>query len=144
MINDLKKNPPRSAVIRLGGYAILARTIDKCRATIAGNEGEYHYDCPVDKTLFDFKGINGDEFKAFVQKGKNDKEIVEWLNSVGKKKTPAEIKAWSDMECNKNPSKVKGEFADWFIGECKKTGVDPDTTTLFHWLDVDDKVSFVK
>src|SRR5207245_10986347 len=40
---DLKKDAPRSPRIRGGGYAILARTIAKCRALAAGNTG----DCPM-------------------------------------------------------------------------------------------------
>ena len=42
--NDLTKQAPRSPRIRVGGYAILGRTLDKCRALIAGNIGEYHFD----------------------------------------------------------------------------------------------------
>ena len=53
---DLTKEPPRSPRIRVGGYAILGRTLDKCRALIAGNIGEYHFDCPLDNMLFGFKG----------------------------------------------------------------------------------------
>jgi hypothetical protein len=52
---NLKKEPPRSPRIRVGGYAILGRTIDKCRALVAGNIGEYHFDCPLDNMLFGFK-----------------------------------------------------------------------------------------
>jgi Domain of unknown function (DUF5069) len=37
---DLSKEAPRSPRIRVGGYAILGRTIDKCRALVAGNIGE--------------------------------------------------------------------------------------------------------
>src|SRR5882724_8082279 len=44
----LTKEAPRSPRIRVGGYAILGRTIDKCRALVAGNIGEYHFDCPLD------------------------------------------------------------------------------------------------
>ncbi|MEK6890473.1 MAG: DUF5069 domain-containing protein [Nanoarchaeota archaeon] len=144
MINDLTKNPPRSAAIRLGGYAILARTIDKCRSTILGKQGEYHYDCPVDKGLFEFKGINGNEFKSFVEKNKTDAEIVDWLNKSGKHKSQEEIMDWSDESCSNNPSLKDDEFGAWFSEECNKLNLNPKTTTLFHWLDVDDKASFVK
>ena len=68
---DLTKVAPRSPYERIGGFAILARTIDKCRATIAGMNGEYNFDCPLDNTLFSFKGIKGDDFKAFVKDRKS-------------------------------------------------------------------------
>ena len=80
---DLTKESPRSPRIRVGGYAILGRTLDKCRALVAGNIGEYHFDCPLDNTLFGFKGVKGDDFKAQIEQGASDQEIVEWLNQTG-------------------------------------------------------------
>src|SRR5437660_12131757 len=73
---DLTKEPPRSPKTRLGGYVILSRTIDKCRALLWGNIGEYHFDCPLDNMLFGFKGIKGHDFKSFVETGANDYEIA--------------------------------------------------------------------
>jgi hypothetical protein len=37
---DLTREPPRSPRVRLGGYVIMARMIDKGRATINGTNGE--------------------------------------------------------------------------------------------------------
>jgi hypothetical protein len=93
---DLTKEAPRSPRIRVGGYAILGRTIDKCRALVAGNIGEYHFDCPLDNMVFGFKGVKGDDFKAQIEQGAGDQEIVEWLNQAGEEKTPDEIKCWAD------------------------------------------------
>ena len=61
---DLTKEAPRSPKIRVGGYVILGRTLDKCRALLAGNIGEYHFDCPLDNMLFGWKEIAGSDFKA--------------------------------------------------------------------------------
>src|SRR5213079_2105646 len=91
---DLTKGPPRSPRIRVGGYAILGRTLDKCRALIAGNIGEYHFDCPLDNMLFSFKGVTGDDYKVEVEKGSDDQEMVKWLNASGQRKTPEDVKAW--------------------------------------------------
>ena len=55
---DLTKNPPRSARVRLGGYTILPRMLDKGRATIAGKHGEYKYACPLDERFLEFVGID--------------------------------------------------------------------------------------
>ena len=68
---DLTKQAPHSPRYRIGGFAIASRTVDKCRAEAAGKLGEYHYDCPLDKILFTFKGITGAEFKTAVQASKN-------------------------------------------------------------------------
>jgi len=138
---DLTREPPRSPRFRLGNYAILARTLDKCRASIAGKLGDYHFDCPLDNMLFGFKGIKGDEFRAEVEKGPGDHEIVRWFNEHGSKKTPEEIKAWSDEVEAANPYNDP-EKREWFEEQVKPHGLDPAKTTLFDWLEVDDKTSF--
>lgn len=40
---DLTQRPPRSHRIRLGGYVMLPRILDKGRALNAGKLGEYRY-----------------------------------------------------------------------------------------------------
>jgi Domain of unknown function (DUF5069) len=137
---DLTKEAPRSPRIRVGGYAILGRTIDKCRALVAGNIGEYHFNCPLDNMLFGFKGVKGEDFKAQIEQGASDQEMIDWLNQSGEKKTAAEIKRWS--------KKVEGsslyddlEKHDFFVEKTKKLGLDPEKTTTFDWLEIDDRVS---
>src|SRR6267143_1656986 len=93
---DLTKESPRSPRIRVGGYAILGRTIDKSRALVAGNIDEYHFDCPLDNMLFGFKGVKGVDFKAQIENGASDQQMAEWLDANGEKKTPDEIRRWSD------------------------------------------------
>src|SRR5688500_9660455 len=83
---DLTKEAPRSPRVRIGGYAILARTYDKCCALLDGNIGEYHFDCPLDNMLFGFKGGTGDDFKAEVEKGATDEEMANWVDNHGTKK----------------------------------------------------------
>ena len=93
---DLTKEAPRSPYVRLGGIAILARAIDKCRAAIEGTQGEYNFDCPVDNKLFDFLGLNGQDFKGYVAEGHTDEEIMKWVKSKIKDKTKEETEEWSD------------------------------------------------
>jgi len=140
---NLTVQAPRSPRIRLGGYVILARTTDKCHAFLEGTIGDYHFDCPLDNFLFGFKGVTGDDFKAQVQAGASDEALVEWLNTHGTPKTSEEIKAWSDgVEATKpyeNP-----ERRDWFAEQTTPLGLDPAKTTLFDWLEADDKASYAK
>lgn len=136
---DLTKEPPRSAYDRIGGFAIIARTIDKCRAKIAGTIGEFHFDCPVDNMLFGFKGIKTDDFKAQVEAGKTDEEIAAWVKENGTPKTDEEIKAWSDSFKSDFSYTTDPQKSEWFKGECKRLGLDPEKTTLFDMLDADDK-----
>src|SRR5262249_40234239 len=139
---DLTKEAPRSPRIRVGGYAILGRTIDKCRALVAGNIGEYHFDCPLDNTLFGFKSVRGDDFKAQIEQAASDQEMVEWLNQSGEKKTPEEIKRWAEeVEASSLYNHPEKEKRDCFTEEVKKLGLDAAKTTTFEWLEVDDRVS---
>jgi hypothetical protein len=139
---DLTREAPRSPRIRVGGYAILGRTIDKCRALVAGNIGEYHFDCPLDNTLFGFKGVKGDDFKAQIEQGASDQEMVEWLNRNGEKKTSQDTRWGIEVEASSlynDPQK-----RDFFSEEAKKLGLDPAKTATFDWLEVDDKASHAK
>jgi Domain of unknown function (DUF5069) len=137
---DLTKEAPRSPRTRVGGYAILGRTLDKCRALVAGNIGEYHFDCPLDNMLFGFKGVKGTDFKAQIENGASDLEMVEWLNRNGEKKTGEEIKRWADEVETSSLYNIP-EKRDFFSEEAKKLGLDPAKTTTFTWLEADDKVS---
>jgi hypothetical protein len=137
---DLTKEAPRSPRIRVGGYAILGRTIDKCRALVAGNIGEYHFDCPLDNTLFGFKGVKGADFKAQIENGASDQQMAEWLDANGEKKTPEEIKRWGD-EAETASMYNDPEKREFFVEETQKLGLDPEKTTTFDWLEADDKAS---
>jgi hypothetical protein len=139
---NLTKHPPRSPHEKLGGYAILARTTDKCRADLNGNIGEYHFDCPLDNMLFSFKEITGKEFQAEIKRGATDDQVVDWLERAGARRTPEEIQAWSEKVIANKPYE-NPEKRDWFIGMCEPLGLDPKTTTLFQMLDADDKASEV-
>jgi hypothetical protein len=138
---DLTKQAPHSPRERNAGFAIASRTVDKCRASLAGTLGEYHYDCPLDNMLFSFKGINGEQFKAAVQAAKNYEDVGAWLQANGTAKTPAEIKAWSDEteagSLMKNPEKRA-----YFIESCSALGLNPQMNTTFDWLEADDRASF--
>jgi hypothetical protein len=141
LVRNLSKQAPRSPRERLAGFAIARRTIDKCRASLAGTLGQYHYDCPLDNMLFSFKGITSKQFQAAVQASKDDEEIGIWLHANGSLKTADEIKAWSDeMEASslyKNPDK-----RDYFIENCHKLGLNPQMNSTFDWLEADDRESF--
>jgi hypothetical protein len=138
---DLTKQAPHSPRERLGGFAIACRAVDKCRASLAGTPGEYHYDCPLDNQLFSFKGITGDQFKAAVKAAKNYDEVGAWLLANGTAKTPPEIEDWSDNQeggsLMKNPEKRA-----YFVEDCHRLGLNPDKTTTFDWLEADDRFSF--
>ena len=76
---DLTQRPPRSFRARLGNYVVLARMLDKGRATLAGKNGEYHYDCATDQRLVQFLGFDPDALLKELASGKGDGEMLEWV-----------------------------------------------------------------
>jgi hypothetical protein len=140
---DLSKEAPRSPRTRIGDYALMARMIDKGRAMINGTVGEYHFACPLDQNLFEFKGVAADDVKGVLESGAGDDEVLAWFDKHGATKSPVEVKAWSDgvesVRPYENPDK-----REWFTGECANLGLDPAKTTLVDYLETDDRVSFKK
>ena len=139
---DLTKRPPRSARVRLGGFAILPRMLDKGRATIAGNVGEYHYNCPLDGRFLEFAGVSAEALKKQLAAGKGDGEILEWIKKNAKnKRTDAEIAAWSAHQDQRPPADP--ESRAYFNDLHQKTAAKrEDIVSWFDLLDVDDYVSF--
>ena len=77
---------------RLGGYALLPRMLDKGRAELAGKNGDYHYNCPLDQNFVNFVEIDADALKEQLAAGKGDGEILEWIEANAKqKRNPWEI-----------------------------------------------------
>jgi Domain of unknown function (DUF5069) len=140
---DLRKQPPRSPKTRVGGYVILGRTIDKCRALLWGDIGEYHFDCPLDNMLFGWKGITGDNFKAKVETGASDEEIAKWVDENGIPRTDEEKQQWCEEKLRVNYYDIP-EKRDWYVEQLRPLGLDPKTTPLFDWLEADDKASYAK
>ncbi len=140
---DLTKEAPVSPRVRTGGYAILSRMADKGRADIAGTTGDYHFNCPLDNYLFEFKGVKGEDVREVLETGGSDAVVAAWLDSHGDPKTDEEKKTWSDSVEAARPYD-NPEKKDWFIGVCAEAGCDPATSTLFDFLEADDKVTFAK
>ena len=138
---DLTKKPPRSPRERIGGYALLARAIDKCRATLRGQAGEYRFNCPLDQMLFGFKGVIAEEFRQKVESGANDDEIARWVDATGASKSRKEVAEWSSSLEATRPHDDP-ERREWFAEQCRPLGLDPARTTLFDYLEADDRASF--
>jgi len=139
---DLTQRPPRSPRVRLGGYVILPRMLDKGRATIAGKHGEYHYNCPLDQRFLEFTGIDVEKLKEQLASGKGDGEILEWISENGKcKHSQPEIVAWSAWQEQRVPGDV--ESREFFSELHKKAAPHrEDINTWFDLLDLDDFVTF--
>jgi Domain of unknown function (DUF5069) len=139
---DLTQYPPRSPRVRLGGYVILPRCLDKGRAAIAGKNGEYHYACPLDHRFLDFVGIDSEALKKELAAGKSDSEILEWVEKNARfRRSPVEIAAWATFAEQYSPGDP--ETRDFFNGIVKKAAPHrEDIHSFFDMLDVDDYASF--
>lgn len=139
---DLTQRPPRSPRVRLGGYALLPRMLDKGRATLAGKNGEYKYACPLDQRLLEFTGVNPDALKKQLAAGKGDSEILEWVEKHAQhKRSEVEILAWSAWLEQRAPSDI--ESREYFSKLHQQAAPKrEDIRTWFDLLDLDDYVSF--
>ncbi|MBL9128834.1 MAG: DUF5069 domain-containing protein [Verrucomicrobiales bacterium] len=137
---DLTQRPPRSPRVRLGGFTILPRVIDKARATVAGTQGEYKFGNPLDTLLFGFAGVEPGTFLAKIREGAGDREVLEWF-AARARKSPHEIAAWSTWTESYVENDV--ESREWLTGRIAE--LDPrrtDIGSLFDYLDLDDYRSF--
>ena len=140
---NLTLRPPRSPRVRLGGYVLLPRMLDKCRAELAGQNGEYHYNCPLDQRFLQFTGIDPEAMKAEVAKGLGDGEILAWVTAnAPHKHSDVEISQWSAFRDAAVPS--DNESREFFNEQIAKAGgaAREDIGTWFDYLDLDDHVTF--
>jgi hypothetical protein len=141
---DLTQRPPRSARTKLGGYVILARMLDKGRATAAGKNGEFKFDCPIDQHILKFLDISGPALMEELKKDKGDGEILAWIGENQKNKhQPWEVEAWSAYHEKRVPESDQ-ETASFFTNRVVELGgkMREDIKTWFDLLDLDDYVTF--
>jgi hypothetical protein len=137
---DLTRHPPRSPRTRIGGYAHLARLLDKARAVAAGKGGDFHYNCPFDVQFFSFTGIDHEAFMAEVKKGKSDTEMLAYVESLSPRK-PFEIASWS-ANLEKWVPTVPDTRAFFNDVHRKNAPQRADIGTWFEWLELDDFVTY--
>ena len=139
---DLSITPPRSPRVRLGGYPILPRALDKCRAELAGTNGEYHYNCPLDQRFLNFAGVDAEGLKQQVILGKGDGELLEWIRA-NSKNNPNEVEIAAFAAFAEQRVAADSGSREFFNGEASRVGPNrDDIATWFDLLDLDDYVSF--
>jgi hypothetical protein len=140
---DLTQHPPRSLRCRLGGYALLPRMLDKGRATLAGKNGEYHYNCPLDQHFVRFTGIDPEALKAELARGLGDGDILAWIGqSARNPRAPWEIQQWSDYQERRGPDSDEETLGFFTRYVAKLSASREDIRTWADLLDLDDFVSF--
>ncbi len=131
---DLRTSFPRSMKVTLEGYVHLARMIDKCRALLAGTEGEYIYPCPMDERLMEFAGITAEQFTAAVKTNPTDEGVAAWFQQTVTPHRPAELEGWNQTLLARGPSSPESaaKFKKY------RDAIDPSRTDLTAWSDLQD------
>jgi hypothetical protein len=76
---DLSTCPPRSGLEKLGGFYLLARTIDKIRAHLPdGNPGEYKIP-GFSERLLQALGVSEYDLREAVARARSDADVLTWL-----------------------------------------------------------------
>jgi Domain of unknown function (DUF5069) len=138
---DLTKTYPASVRETMHGIVQLKRTIDKGKALAAGTIGEYNYDCPMDKHLFEFLDLDGVALLDVIKSASNDAEISEFVAPYVHAKEDSEIEAFNRDWLKHSPE--PGTPAEGYFLKLRSE-VAPDRTDVTTWadlLDLDEKRS---
>lgn len=136
LAKDLNKEFPRSPRETLGGFVVAARALDKCRALLAETNGEYHFNCPLDKMFFEFAGINGEVFQEFVATGADDEAVADWIIENAKVTDRREIIAWNNKMRYSRPCDLPIELQEFLEGYIPQ--FIPNNRIVNVWFDVYD------
>ena len=110
----------------------LGRMIDKCRAVLAGTQGEYTYPCPMDKRLLDFAILTAEQFTEAVQGRSSDQAVADWFVENAARHSQSEIDAWNDMMLTRGPDTEE----NWVYFRRCLEAVTPRRTDITSWADL--------
>ena len=141
---DLTQHPPRSPRLKLGGYVLLPRILDKGRAALAGKLGEYHYAGKgMDRHFFNFVGLDHESLAKEIAKGGGDNDLLAWIQASAKhQRQPWEIAAWSEFHLRRTPDSDAETLPDFAADVKKLSPTREDIHTWFDFLDLDDYCTF--
>ncbi len=110
---DLNRIAPRSPYAALGEEFPVcgARLVDKCRAELLGQNGSYHYNCPMDRKFFEAAGLEAEPLRKVIATGADDKEVAAWMSAHAK--APRENFLRWCRRFRANPLWRLLEFEDW-------------------------------
>jgi hypothetical protein len=132
---DLTKAPPRSPYANLGGLYMLARTIDKIRATLpGGNIGAYRIR-GFSGQLLERIGIQEDDLRAVVSLASSDDDVLAWVKKHSDPSKYAQINA--EFE-----SQTVGQRQPDYFERYPLAKTLPPETPLLRVLELDDAQSF--
>jgi hypothetical protein len=142
MAPNLEAHPPRSVRTLLGGYAILARVIDKGRAKAFGKAGEFKYGCGSDQHWLTFAGIDAEALYDQIASGASDGALLAWIESQTSL-APWQIAAWTAHRSLAVPASNEDRaFLSAQVEAMPGGPAREDLATWFDFLDADDFATF--
>lgn len=134
---DLRNAPPRSPFAELGGLLMLARTIDKARATLPGGHlGDYQF-AGFSQRLLEWLGIDEADFNAAVAAADGDDDVVAW---VRERSDPS---GYPEINEKLQRRKVGDRIDDpAFLERYPIVATLPHEFSLLQMLEADDKATF--
>ncbi len=139
LYKDLTTSYPRSVREEYLGVVQLGRAVDKGIALANGLNGEYNFDCPMDKGVFAFLGVDGDALLDVIKSAHSEAEIEAYLRPFVAKKSPAELRAFNAGFLAHAPE--PGSSGESYFLELRAQ-VAPHRTDVTTWadlLDLDEK-----
>lgn len=134
---DLRKTYPRSPREKLGGYVIVARCTDKCRALLLDLNGEYNYwPCSLASQWFAFTGITPEQLKDVVATGATDEDIARWITEHSQVKDPDEVLKWNNRLRDMRLSEMSLQAQQYLEDYIPK--FVPNHRPVYVWFDVYD------
>ncbi len=136
---DLRTAPPRSPYVQIGGLYMLARTVDKLRATLpGGNLGSYRI-AGFSAQLLEKLGISEDALRDVVGRESSDAAVVAWVREHS---NPTDYDAINAKQADQ----IVGDRVNRpdFVERYPFVTTLPPQTTLFQMLDIDDGEMFAE
>lgn len=134
---DLTNEFPRSVRAKWQGVVQLGRAIDKGKALAHGNVGDYHYDCSMDRAVFEFLGIDAAALLDVIRAATGDAEIEAYTRPLVAAKSAEDIARWNREWLDRQP---EGESLEFF--RKLRSQIAPERTDVVSWpdlLDLDER-----
>ena len=134
---DLTKEFPRSPNESMAGIVSLARMLDKTHAAAENRLGDYDVDCPHDRPVLEFMGIN---YATFAEKARelnyDDGTVEKWSQKLISKHSKSEIDRFNASRRAWGPDGHSQAYFDKMAADVAP-GRD-DVKTWFALLDLDE------
>lgn len=134
---DLRRHPPRSPRVELGGLVLLARTVDKTKAKIQGTLGGYKVTPGLSGYLLEWLGIDESDFTQAVRELRDDEKIASWVA------TKCDAAKFSEINAKLNSRAIRDDaHRAQFVPRYPFLADRSDLKNFFDIIEYDDTLTF--